>query len=537
MTHERASACARPDPGGDTVTRATGGAALPLRIIIIDDSFEDRAEVRRLLLNGSGRSYRFVEAQTAEAGIALVRAENAGASTCLLLDHYLPGMTSIDVLAELRDDEGLLPCPVIVITGTAEMEVGRAVLRAGAHDFIGKDWLTAAAVTRAIENAAERWAMVLELRRREVALARSERDLRITLVAAGAGTWEFNLQTGDVAWSAEMFELYGRDRNLGAPRRGELRCTVLTEDSTLVEDTVAALVKARATDYRCKYRVCHPTRGVRWLYCAGEAQYNDAGDASSIKGITIDITEIKALEQALREQDIRKDIFLATLGHELRGPLGVLSNGLHILRSHPLADVADRARAMMERQVHQMARLIEDLVDVARINRGTVELQRDRVTMQSIIEAAIEGSQPQITERRHTLQQQMPEALIWLNGDAVRLSQVFSNLLINAAKYTPVGGCISIEVLQDDRFATVHVADNGVGIRSELLDRIFEVFAQLKDSGDSARGGLGIGLSLAKCFVELHGGSIHAESAGPGLGTRFVVRLPILDASSEHPAG
>jgi signal transduction histidine kinase/ActR/RegA family two-component response regulator len=236
----------------------------------------------------------------------------------------------------------------------------------------------------------------------------------------------------------------------------------------------------------------------------------------------------RQMREALAEQDRRKDEFLATLAHELRNPLAPVRNATHILRARmPSAPELQWARDVIERQVTQMARLIDDLMDVARITRGTIELRRAHVALEEVVRIAIETSRPTIDASGHDLQVQMPAETLYLDADLIRLAQVFANLLNNAAKYTRPGGRIAVTAERHGDAAALTVQDSGIGIPAEMLAQVFEPFTQLDRSLERARGGLGIGLALAKRLVELHGGEIRAQSAGPGQGSRFVVRLPL----------
>jgi signal transduction histidine kinase len=241
--------------------------------------------------------------------------------------------------------------------------------------------------------------------------------------------------------------------------------------------------------------------------------------------------ELKAYAEALTEADRHKDKFLATLAHELRNPLSPIRNGLDILRASPTAPNAEEIRDMMDRQLSHLVRLVDDLLDVSRVSQGKVELRKERIALSELLKTAIEASNPLISAGRHELMLDVPEAEVWLDADLTRLSQVVSNLLNNAAKYTPEGGRIVLSARRDGDEVLINVSDNGIGIPSEMLPRIFDLFTQVRDNLDRSRGGLGIGLALVKQLVELHGGSIAAESAGPGKGSAFRLRLPTAEAA------
>ncbi|WP_219133116.1 PAS domain-containing hybrid sensor histidine kinase/response regulator [Janthinobacterium sp. UMAB-60] len=257
-----------------------------------------------------------------------------------------------------------------------------------------------------------------------------------------------------------------------------------------------------------------------------------------------DISERKRSEQQLRqladnlsEMDRRKTEFLATLAHELRNPLAPIRNGLQIM--HLAADkpaTVARVRDVMERQVNQMVHLVNDLLDVARITRGQIELKLERADLKTIIASAVETSMPLIEAGRHQFQMQLAEDPLPLEADPTRLAQVLGNLLNNAAKYTPAGGHISLRALRDGNEALIEVRDSGVGIPAESIATVFDMFTQVGQNMGRAQGGLGIGLSLVRRLAELHGGSATAASPGAGLGSTFSVRLPLLAAQPAAPA-
>jgi PAS domain S-box-containing protein len=267
---------------------------------------------------------------------------------------------------------------------------------------------------------------------------------------------------------------------------------------------------------------------------------NSNGQVIGASKILRDITERKRLEEQLRQRvseladaDRRKDEFLATLAHELRNPLAPISHALAIMNmvGHD-GELFERGRQIIERQQQQLVRLVDDLLDMARITRGKIELRRERVALAAIIESAVESSRPFIESFGHKLEVAVPDEPVWLDADPVRLSQVVANLLNNSAKYTPEHGVIRLTGERHDSEAVFRVADNGIGIPPEMLPRIYDAFTQVDTALERAHGGLGIGLTLVKTLVELHGGAVEAHSAGPGSGSEFVVRLPL--AAQQH---
>jgi signal transduction histidine kinase/ActR/RegA family two-component response regulator len=255
-----------------------------------------------------------------------------------------------------------------------------------------------------------------------------------------------------------------------------------------------------------------------------------------------DITELQRMEENLRrlaadlaEADRRKDRFLATLSHELRNPLAPIRNALELMKRSPRdAGTVDIARAAMERQLVQMVRLVDDLLDVSRITRDKLELRREMVTLQSVLDNAVEAAQPCITEHGHALSVALPQAPVWLNVDPTRTAQVFSNLLNNAAKYTDDGGSLQLLARIEGEDAVVSVIDNGVGVPPQQVAQVLEMFGQVDGTLERSEGGLGIGLSLAKRLVEMHNGRIDLRPAAGGHGTEVEVRLTSVSAPLRH---
>jgi signal transduction histidine kinase len=237
--------------------------------------------------------------------------------------------------------------------------------------------------------------------------------------------------------------------------------------------------------------------------------------------------ELEAQAKALKQADRRKDEFLATLAHELRNPLAPLRHGLDILRRDPSGDSAGEIRDMMDRQVVNLVRLIDDLLDISRVSQGKIELRKTTIPAGDIIRSAIEASRPLVDAARHTLSIDIPGEEVWLNADPTRLSQVIANLLNNATKYTPTDGRIGVSVRSVDGEAVIEVSDNGIGIPVDMQSEVFQMFTQVNDHLDRAQGGLGIGLALVKQLVDLHGGTVEAKSHGEDSGSVFSIRLPL----------
>ena len=253
--------------------------------------------------------------------------------------------------------------------------------------------------------------------------------------------------------------------------------------------------------------------------------------ARANQALQSEIAERKRVEDALRATDRRKDGFLSTLAHELRNPLVPIRNALEIMRlagNDPA--VVESSRTLIERQIKQMVRLIDDFLDVARLSRGTIQLKRERVEASSVVASALESCRPFIDRAGHRLMLSIPIEPIVLNADPTRLTQVLVNLLDNAARYTEPGGTIDLSVMVENDDVVFRVKDTGIGISAEMLSQVFDIFTQIANSSDGTQHGLGIGLSLVKTLVQLHGGTVEANSDGLGRGTVFTIRLPVGEA-------
>ncbi len=268
-----------------------------------------------------------------------------------------------------------------------------------------------------------------------------------------------------------------------------------------------------------------------------EPLYDMHGNIYGCVSVCVDLTDRKLAEITLREADRRKDEFLATLSHELRNPLAPIRTAVEVMRlARDNPGLVEQARATLERQLHHLVRLTDDLLDISRITQNKVELRRRRIDLRTVLHGAVEATRPLIDSRAQHLTLAVPDCPLWAEADATRLAQAFSNLLHNAAKYTESGGEISMTADRTWAESVITVSDSGIGIPPEMLPRIFDMFTQLQPHHDRTLGGLGLGLPLAKRLIELHGGAIDARSDGPGRGSTFTVRLPSADAAPDDEA-
>ena len=374
---------------------------------------------------------------------------------------------------------------------------------------------------------------VTEQRAAEQALRASEEQLRLATEAAEIGLWDVDTVTDTLFWPPRVKAMFGISPQVPVSM-ADFYAGLHPDDRDATSAAYAAAVDpARRALYDVEYRTVGKEDGaVRWVAAKGRGLFDDAGRCVRVIGTAIDVTARREAEAALRESDRRKDEFIATLSHELRNPLAPLSNALQILRHAREPAESERTREMMERQVNHLVRLVDDLLEVSRINHGALELRRERVELATVVRNATEASEPLVREARHALRVTLPEERVWLEGDPVRLAQILANLLNNAARYMPPGGRIVVVGSVHDGIVEVGVEDQGAGFAPDAAVRLFQMFGR-----GSASTGLGIGLALARRLAEMHGGTIDAASEGLGKGARFTLRLPRADPPGEDGAG
>ncbi len=374
----------------------------------------------------------------------------------------------------------------------------------------------------------------------DAALRESKARLEFTLAAARVGEWEIDVASGECRHS----DLFDRCFGYAAPVPGwnleTMFAHVHADDRERVRSLVAHAF-ATGADLAFESRVTWPDASVHWIDVHGSAYVSARAserEAPRLRflGIIADITLRKHTEATLRDADLRKDEFLATLAHELRNPLAPIRNAVQIMQLSRDEAMHDKARRIIERQLKQMVHLVDDLLDVSRISQGKVELRLEQVDVADAVLDAIETSRPLIDAGRHHLTTRLaPPRALMVEADVTRLCQIVANLLNNAAKYTPEGGHIEVVAERDGDAAVITVLDSGIGLTADMLPRVFDMFAQVDRSMERAQGGLGIGLALVKRLVEMHGGLVSATSDGPDRGCRFVVRLPLVVHPERSP--
>ncbi|HXJ34666.1 MAG TPA: MASE1 domain-containing protein [Candidatus Eisenbacteria bacterium] len=363
-------------------------------------------------------------------------------------------------------------------------------------------------------------------------LQASEQRLRFALAAGRMGVWDWNITSGEVKWSDNLEAIHGLTPGSFPGTFEGFRRLVHPDDHAKVDAAIARAVE-EGTDYEIDYRNLRSDGTVGWINGIGHV-LSDAHDRPErMIGVAMDATERHRMtaELAAHARDLadaarRKDEFLAMLSHELRNPLAPLHTALELLRR----GVGARALDIAERQLKQLVRLVDDLLDVSRITQGKIVLRKEPTALDDVVARAVDSVRPLLDERGHAFDLRLPAERIWVDGDPARLTQVFANLLGNAVKYTPANGSISLVVDTTGDGVGIRVRDTGVGIPADLLPRVFDLFVQGERSLDRSHGGLGLGLTIVRRLVELHGGRVEARSPG-GTGCEIVVDLPRLPSA------
>jgi PAS domain S-box-containing protein len=373
---------------------------------------------------------------------------------------------------------------------------------------------------------------VTEKSNAERALRQSEERMRLATEATGVGIWEWNVATNQLWWDSRMFKIYG----IAPTADGHLpldawRKAVLPEELARQEALLQEIVQRGGQGVR-EFRIRRGDDGaVRTIHAVETVRADADGRILCVVGTNLDITQRKANDAALDEVARRKDEFIAMLSHELRNPLTAIRNAVQIVNDAGGDAAATQwAGEVVDRQSLQLSRMVDDLLDMARINRGRIELRRVELDLRHALDHAAAAARPWLNQRGQTFETEMPDEPLWISGDEARIEQIFVNLLNNAAKYTPVGGRVRLVARRLGGEAVVSVTDNGSGIPADLLPHIFDLFTQGDTTLDRAQGGLGIGLTVVHSLAVMHGGSATAASAGAGAGATFTIRLPLAGA-------
>ena len=508
-----------------------------------------------LLVDDQPANLLALEAALDSLGVDMVRAVNGPQAlqaleerdfAAVLLDVRMPGMDGFEVARQIRARARTRFTPILFVTaGDDPDEAMMSAYALGAVDFLSKP-LRAEVLKAKVSVFVELYRSKEELRaleRRdfEQRLEAKEERYRALFESIDEGFCVVKLQRDA---RGEVFDYRFEEANEAFAMH------------TGFEDAVGKSIHELSPGHEEEWfqvydRVARTGEATRFVQEAkAMKRWFDVyatrlgGPGSDLVAILFsDITQrllaeqdMRRLNEELAQANRRKTEFLATLAHELRNPLAPLSNGLHLMRmASTNPEVLEKTRQMMERQVQHMVHLVDDLLDVARISTGKVELRRSRIDLKDVVATAVETSASLIDSGGHTLSVELPSQPLPMEADATRIAQVVSNLLNNAAKYTPQGGRIVLRAWAEGEQAVLAVTDTGVGIEPDALSKVFEMFAQVPSDTGKPQGGLGIGLSLVQSLVALHGGSVSAASAGAGRGSTFTIRLPLAAGAQATP--
>ena len=359
------------------------------------------------------------------------------------------------------------------------------------------------------------------------ALRHSLERLDLAQQAGHIGVFDWNVQTGTVIWSDEELRIFGLAPGTFEGTIEAWSQRVLPQDRVPMEQAMRAAMERREPQLVFSFRIMTPAGAIRSIEGAARFSYAPDGKPLRMVGVNIDVTDRREAENALRAADQRKNEFLAMLSHELRNPLAAISNALELANTGTLDPATvEWSNIVMRRQVNHLAHLVDDLLDVTRITSGKIHLRRRRLDFADVLDSSIGGLRLLFTERRQELIRSYQRGSMPVDGDPTRLEQVVVNLLTNAAKYTPRSGKIWVTAERQNGTILLSIRDNGVGIPPENIGEMFELFSQGRRSIARSEGGLGLGLTISRTLVEMHGGTISARSAGESQGSEFIVRLP-----------
>ena len=549
------------DVATDNVKTAT---ARPL-ILLADDNADMRDYVSRLLSD----RYQVVAVGDGQAALDVVADR---LPTLVLSDVMMPVLDGFEFLRQIRANEQTRGIPVILLSARAGEESRIEALEASADDYLVKPFSA-----RELLATVDTHIKTVELRRQaELAISKHNKRLAVLWEAAGvllttedpdsmlSGLFEkireslsldvyFNFMVNESGDALKLASCAGVDQetaesistlDFGQAVCGNvalLRQPIVATHIQLSSEPMVQLVKGLGIHaYACNPLIAGNRFAGTLSFASRTRDTFDQEEIEFLETISHYVTlayERLHLIEQLREQDRRKDEFLATLAHELRNPLAPIRNGLELIRL-AAGDPAklEQATAIMQRQIEQMVRLVDDLLDVARISRNKLELRKETVDLESIVRSAVDTSRPVVEASRNELHISLPQEPVLLTADPVRLAQVISNLLNNAARYSAPGGRISLTAKTSGDELIIKVSDTGIGIEPEKLAQIFDMFVQLDSSQRQGQGGLGVGLTLVRRMIEMHDGTVEARSEGRGKGSEFIARLPIVARKTEEAA-
>ena len=498
----------------------------PTLLLNVDDNDGARYAKTRILQSAG---FTVLEASNGTDALATIK---RGDVALVLLDVKLPDINGIEVCRRIKADPD---SALVLVLQTSAALTGRADkirgLEGGADNYL-------AAPIEADELIANVNAL-LRMRQTQNALRDSEERFRQLTDNVEDVFWMFSVPSRALEYVSPAYAtIWGRSVDALERTADSWLEAVHPDDRPGIEALWNAVQDV--PHYDAEFRVVMPDGSLRWVRDRLFPVRDRRDEVYRVARVTSDVTRRKEMEALLRVADSNKNEFLATLAHELRNPLSPIRNAAALLGAsgEGALERQARAREVITRQVDHLAHLVDDLLDVARISEGKIALRHEEVELKGVIAQAIETAGPLIHAREHQLEVVEPERAIWVAGDPVRLAQSMGNLLHNAAKFTPKGGRIKVEVVLDDGVARIAVQDNGIGIAEDNLSRIFGMFTQAAVPPDRAPEGLGIGLSLVSRLLEMHGGHLSAASPGIGLGSTFTVELPVLrtaEAAAPQP--
>jgi PAS domain S-box-containing protein len=482
---------------------------------------EDNHDMSDFLAEALGRHYWISRAFTGSDGVK--KALGVDRPDLIVAHAMMPGESGDDMVGQLRRDSSLEDVPIIMLISNPDDALRVRLLRQGVQACVQKPFSVDELLAR-VEN-------LLANRKRTKQLRQSEDHYRTLFNSIDEGFCVVQVIFDDAGKAIDYVFVETNpsfEQHFGM---GDVQGKRMRQLAPDMEDHWFEIYgKVAQTGEPVRFQN-HSRPLARW-FDAFAFRYGDR-ENRHVGVLFNDITARIKTEEALRDADRRKDQFLALLSHEMRNPLAPIRNGIQVLR---LAGANSQAAhevmlPMMERQLAHMARLLDDLLDVNRITRGIIELRKETIDLAAAVQTAVEANRPLIASTRQTLKVSLPDQPLWLEADPVRIAQIVSNLLNNAAVYTPMGGSIELGAESDGRWIVLHVRDNGIGMCKEDLGRVFGLFVRGGDPHVKPQGGLGIGLSLVQSLAHMHGGTVEAHSAGLGCGSELIVRLPAISTS------
>ena len=496
-----------------------------LNLLVIDDDEVDRMAVARALRK-SPLDFVLREAHDGPLGLEVL---NSDAFDCVLLDYRLPGDDGLDILRKIRSNG--IRTPIIMLTRQGDEQLAVELMKAGASDYLTKDRMTPENLIRSVQY-------VIRSFRAEEQLQESRERYAVAVQGANDGIWDWHLKSGEIFFSPRWKSMIGfeEDQISGNPQEWWNR--IHPDDIERVKSEFEAHLEGRTPWFENEHRILHCNGTYRWVLNRGMALRDSSGKPIRIAGSQTDITgrklseaERELLYQQALEADRRKDEFLSIVSHELRTPLTAILGWTQLLRSGKISETnGRRGLEVIENNARLQARIVDDLLDISQIIKGKLHLNIYDVNLPTILEMAIESVSAAANVKNVQIIPEIDPDVSPVQGDPDRLQQIAWNLIYNAIKFTPAGGKIYVKLGQSDNNAVLVVTDTGMGIRPEFLPYVFDRFRQEEKANTRSYRGLGLGLAIVRHLVELHSGTVTAESDGPGRGASFRISLPTIHA-------